>query len=187
MPAIATTTRSRCHFRLGWRATLGIVLLSLCLPALATSARAPEFTHTRAENWLNGGPLTLAELRGKVLLIDFWTFDCWNCYRSFPWLNAVEARYQEQGLQVVGIHSPEFEHEHERAAVRRKIEEFGLRHPVMLDNDFSYWRAMNNRYWPAFYLLDRQGNIRGRYIGETHQGSQQAEQIETLLRELLEE
>lgn len=170
-----------------WLSRLIILLLLLPLAAPAAPLQAPEFTHTRVDDWLNGTPLTLADLRGKVLLIDFWTFGCWNCYRSFPWLNALETRYQEQGLQVIGVHSPEFDHERERSAVLRKIKEFGLRHPVMLDNDLSYWQAMDNRYWPSFYLLDKQGRVRGHFIGETHAGSQQAQRIEALLLELLNE
>ena len=96
---------------------------------------APEFTHSAAQDWINSPPLTLEALRGRVVLIDFWTFDCWNCYRSFPWLHSLEERFTEQGLSVVGVHSPEFKHERERANVVKKVAEFKLSHPVMLDND----------------------------------------------------
>ena len=89
---------------------------------------APEFTQTSAEDWLNSKPLTLASLRGKVVLIDFWTFGCWNCYRSFPWLNAMEKRLQGEDFVVIGIHTPEFDHEKNRYAVSDKIKEFELQH-----------------------------------------------------------
>ncbi|MGF1644213.1 MAG: redoxin family protein [Thiotrichales bacterium] len=148
---------------------------------------APEFTHTDPSDWFNGPPLKLTDLRGKVVLLDVWTFGCWNCYRSFPWLKALESRYAGQGLAVVGVHTPEFDHERERDAVAAKIREFGLKHPVMLDNDSSYWRALNNRYWPAFYLIDKHGNLRARFVGETHEGDRNARAIEAAVEGLLGE
>lgn len=148
---------------------------------------APEFTHQDAEEWLNSPPLTLAALRGQVVLLDFWTYACWNCYRSFPWLNAVDKQYSALGLQVIGVHTPEFEYEKVRANIAAKIAEFQLEHPVMIDNDFSYWNAMNNRYWPAFYLIDKQGRIRGQYAGETHAGDRRARTMEADIRSLLAE
>ena len=148
---------------------------------------APEFTATDARDWINTPPLRLAELRGNVLLIDFWTFSCWNCYRSFPWLNDLQTRFEDEALNIIGIHSPEFEHERERAEVARQAQQFGLRHPIMIDNDFAYWRAMKNRYWPAFYLVDKRGQLRYRFIGETHSGDARATEIERAIRELLAE
>lgn len=148
---------------------------------------APEFTASDPFYWINAEPLTLEDLRGQVVLLDFWTFDCWNCYRSFPWLKSLEARYEDQGLRVIGVHTPEFAHEKVKANVVRKIEAFGLHHPVMMDNDYAYWRAIGNRYWPAFYLLDRQGRIRRLFIGETHADDPQARAIEAAIRELLAE
>jgi thiol-disulfide isomerase/thioredoxin len=132
---------------------------------------APEFTHSETQDWLNSPPLKLQNLQGHVVLIDFWTFDCWNCYRSFPWLKSLEEKYTGREFKVIGVHTPEFAHEKVRANVARKIAEFGLHHPVMIDNDFSYWNAMGNRYWPAFYLIDRQGRLRGQFFGETHKGT----------------
>jgi len=148
---------------------------------------APEFTQTQASGWINSPPLQMDELRGKVLLLDVWTFECWNCYRSFPWLNQVEQRYAPQGLQVIGIHSPEFERERDPAAVAAKADEFDLDHPVMIDNDFRYWDALDNRVWPTFYLIDKQGRIRYRFVGETHTGEPQALRIERALERLLAE
>lgn len=147
----------------------------------------PEFTQTNPDAWINSPPLTLANLKGKVLLVDVWTFGCWNCYRSFPWLQELEGKLANENFQVIGIHSPEFEHEHDRNKVVAKTKEFGLHHPVMMDNDFRYWTALKNRFWPAFYLVDKGGNIRGRYVGETHSGSQTARTIEANIRHLLAE
>jgi thiol-disulfide isomerase/thioredoxin len=148
---------------------------------------AAEFTHAADGDWINSAPLRLADLRGRVVLLDFWTFDCWNCYRSIPWLKAVETRFAADGLRVVGVHTPEFEREKVRDNVLAKVREFGIGHPVMMDNDFSYWRAMGNRYWPAFYLLDRRGDIRAVFAGETHAGDSQAEKIEAVIARLLAE
>jgi hypothetical protein len=136
---------------------------------------------------LNSAPLSIFELRCRVLLIDVWTYDCWNCYRSFPWLRGLEDRLAAQPFQVIGIHSPEFEHERDRGRVREKVDEFKLHHPIMIDNDFVYWRALRNRYWPAFYLVDKRGQIRRRYVGETRAGDPQALMIEQQIRALLAE
>jgi thiol-disulfide isomerase/thioredoxin len=171
------------------RLLLAVALLALPFgqAAAETPRGAPEFTASEPEDWINSPPLTLAELRGKVVLIDVWTFGCWNCYRSFPWLNGVGERYAGQGLIVIGVHSPEFERERDRRTLVAKVKEFGLHHPVMIDNDLSYWQAINNRYWPAFYLVDRKGRIRHRFVGETHVGDRQAQAIERAIEELLAE
>jgi thiol-disulfide isomerase/thioredoxin len=148
---------------------------------------APEFTHRSANEWINSTPLSLSDLRGKVVLVDFWTFDCWNCYRSFPWLKDMEARLGEKGLQVIGVHSPEFEREKVKANIVAKVKEFGLKHPVMIDTDFSYWHAMGNHYWPAYYLIDKHGSLRAVFVGETHKGDARAEAIESTIKALLAE
>lgn len=152
-----------------------------------TYKKAPEFPQTSADQWLNSPPLSMASLRGKVVMIDFWTFGCWNCYRSFPWMNEMEARLEGEEFQIIGVHTPEFEHEKVRASIEKKIDEFELRHPTVMDNDFRYWRAMNNRYWPTYYLIDKKGNIRDQFIGETHANTAKAEKIEDRIKELLAE
>ncbi len=154
---------------------------------LGTAPNAPEFPHASTEEWINSEPLSLKHLRGQVVLLDFWTFDCWNCYRSFPWLNAVEKRYAPRGLQVIGVHTPEFPHEKVRANIVGKVHEFEIHHPVMIDNDHSYWRAMGNRYWPAFYLIDKQGRVRAIFVGETHAGDRNATKMEKTIEKLLAE
>ena len=148
---------------------------------------APEFTQTSPDAWINSPPLTRDVFKGKVTLIDFWTFGCWNCYRSFPWLNALEKRMKGRGFQVIGIHTPEFDHERVRESVVRKTREFELEHPVMMDNDFAFWKAVNNRYWPAFYLVDKEGRLRHLFVGETHEETPKARQIEAAIESLLTE
>ena len=148
---------------------------------------APEFSQTDPAAWLNSPPLTMTSLRGKVVVLDFWTFDCWNCYRSFPWLNALEKKFANTDLQVIGIHTPEFAHEKVRANVAAKIAEFDLEHPSMMDNDFAFWKSMRNRYWPTFYLIDKRGIIRHIFVGETHAGDRRAVVIEEAIQKLLAE
>lgn len=149
--------------------------------------RLPQFHTQAAEDWINSSPLRVEDLKGKVVLVDFWTYGCWNCYRSFPWLNAMEARLKDEDFVVIGVHTPEFEHEKDRSKVAQKVEEFDLHHPVVIDNESVYWRAMRNRYWPAFYVVDKQGRIRQKFIGETHEGTRRATTIEQTIVKLLKE
>ena len=171
----------------------GTALLAACLvismPTVhaAASGPVPEFNHTDEASWLNSKPITLASLKGQVVLIDFWTFECWNCYRSFPWLNAVYDENHPKGLAIVGVHTPEFDAEKVRGSIQKKIIEFGVKNPVMIDNDHAYWNALGNQYWPAFYLLDKKGQLRAVYAGETHAGDRQAKAVEAKIAELLAE
>ncbi len=162
-----------------------VISNSLTSPAQQTITHLPEFTHSGAESWINSPPLKKQDLTGKVVLIDVWTFDCWNCYRSFPWLNELEKKYQNNGFQIIGIHTPEFKHEKLRSNIEHKAREFKLHHPIMIDNDFSYWRALNNHYWPTYYLVNQQGEIVYSHIGETHSGDQKARVLEQKIQELL--
>lgn len=166
---------------------LSLALIAIAHADTVDTRPLPAFTATAADDWLNSAPLRVEDLRGKVVLVDVWTFDCWNCYRSFPWLNALEGRLKDSAFQVIGIHSPEFAHERDRVRVEAKIAEFSLHHPVMLDNDFAYWRALGNRYWPAYYLVDKRGDIRSLYVGETHEGDARARAIEEQIHALLAE
>jgi thiol-disulfide isomerase/thioredoxin len=159
-------------------------------PALRPAAEAPPapaFTQRDAQGWLNSPPLTWESLRGKVTLVGFWTFDCWNCHRSIPWLQTLEPRYGERGLRIVSIHTPEFAHEKVRSNVIAKAAEHGVRYPIMLDNDFAFWNALGNRYWPAFYLVDRQGRVRAHFAGETHAGDGNARAMQSAIEALLAE
>jgi len=148
---------------------------------------APEFTHPEPNAWLNSEPLSLAGLRGTVVLIDFWTFDCWNCYRSFAWLNALELRMKNRQFLVIGVHTPEFEHERHKGRLEDKIKLYDLHHPIMVDNDFSYWNAVGSRYWPSFFAIDKLGTIRAAFVGQTDPNSAQAKEIEQIIETLLAE
>ncbi|HEV3322728.1 MAG TPA: cytochrome c biogenesis protein DipZ [Solirubrobacteraceae bacterium] len=138
------------------------------LPALAT---APEFKET--EDWFNTGagghsntPLTLAGLRGRVVLVDFWTYTCINCIRTLPYLKAWNAAYRNEGLTIVGVETPEFSFEHDAANVASAISTFGIKYPVVQDNEYGTWDAYNNEYWPADYLIDAHGHVRYVAFGE---------------------
>jgi thiol-disulfide isomerase/thioredoxin len=147
--------------------------------------RLPEFTHRQASEWINSRPLTVAGLDGSVVLIEFWTYDCINCRRTLPWLEAVHSRYGGRGLVIVAVHSPEFEAERDPASVLAAVRRLGIDYPVMLDADFSYWNALGNRFWPAFYLVDRQGRVVAREVGELHADTARGDRFERQIRDLL--
>jgi len=142
---------------------------------------APEFTQT--EQWFNtpgGAALHLGDLRGKVVLVDFWTYTCINCIRTLPYLKAWYAAYHHDGLEVVGVETPEFPFEKEAANVKHAIESFGIRYPVVQDNEMGTWNAYGNEYWPADYLIDANGQVRYTAFGEGDYGK-----TETAIRALL--
>ena len=116
--------------------------------------------------WLNSEPLTAAALRGRVVLVDFWTYSCVNWLRTLPYVRAWAERYRDRGLVVVGAHAPEFGFEHDLDNVRRAIADLDVGYPVVIDNDFSIWRAFDNHYWPAVYLVDGEGRVRFQHFGE---------------------
>jgi thiol-disulfide isomerase/thioredoxin len=119
-----------------------------------------------ATEWLNSPPLTAADLRGKIVLIDFWTYTCINWLRTLPYIRAWSEKYRDQGLVVIGVHAPEFPFEHEIENVRRAAQNERVTYPIVVDNAFTIWRAFNNHYWPALYLLDAEGRIRHHHFGE---------------------
>lgn len=119
-----------------------------------------------ATQWLNSPALTQKSLRGKVVLVDFWTYSCINCLRTLPYLKAWDEKYRAQGLVIVGVHAPEFAFEKNQANVEKAIHELGIRYPVAMDNDYKIWNAYQNEYWPAHYLIDAQGKIRHQHFGE---------------------
>jgi thiol-disulfide isomerase/thioredoxin len=164
----------------GARLALAFALTSafaLVHPAAAAD-KAPEFTHTSASEWLNSEPLRLKNLRGKVVLIEFWAFDCVNCRRSVAWVHSVQERYRDRGLIVVGVHTPELPEERSIDNVRAAITSQKISYPVMVDGDYSYWQAMRNQYWPAFYVVDAQGRIAAHAIGEMHVNEPRAREFE---------
>jgi thiol-disulfide isomerase/thioredoxin len=141
---------------------------------------APELAGIRG--WHNSVPTTLAAHRGQVVLLDFWTYTCINCRRSVPLVNALHDTYRDKGLVVLGVHTPEFSFEALSTNVERAVAELGIRYPVAEDPQRATWDAFGNRFWPAKYLIDRQGRIRGTHIGEGG-----AERLEDLVRSLLDE
>jgi thiol-disulfide isomerase/thioredoxin len=150
------------------------------LPVLG---RAPELVGV--DPWFNtpdGGPLRLAGLRDRVVLLEFWTFACVNCQRTLPFLRRMHDQYRSPDFTVVGVHSPEFAFERPVQNVERAVRDSGIEYPVGLDNDFVAWNAYGNRYWPTMYLIDRAGQIRYTQIGEGDYGRTEAA-IRTLLAE----
>jgi cytochrome c biogenesis protein CcdA/thiol-disulfide isomerase/thioredoxin len=142
--------------------------------------QAPEFQGI--DRWVNSKPLTLASLRGKVVLIDFWTYSCINCLRTLPHVKRWAATYRRAGLVVVGVHTPEFAFERVSANVERAVASLGVHYPIALDNGYGTWSAWGNQYWPAKYLVDRQGHVRYAHFGEgEYQRSEDV--IRTLLAE----
>ncbi|HYM26702.1 MAG TPA: cytochrome c biogenesis protein DipZ, partial [Steroidobacteraceae bacterium] len=132
--------------------------------------------------WLNSPPLTRAALRGKVVLVDFWTYSCINCLRALPYVKSWYARYHGDGLVVIGVHAPEFAFEKNVANVTRAVHDLGITYPVALDNDYAIWKAFSNQYWPAHYFIDAAGRVRGHHFGEGDYA-----ESEQLLRQLLTE
>ena len=120
----------------------------------------------KAPVWLNSEPLTAEGLRGRVVAVDIWTYSCVNWLRTLPYVSAWDDRYRDRGLVVVGVHAPEFGFEHDLDNVRRAAGELGVRYPVVIDNDFAIWRSLDNHYWPALYLVDRDGQVRFNHFGE---------------------
>ncbi len=144
---------------------------------------APEFTET--EDWFNtpgNRPLSLTGLRGRVVLVDFWTYTCINCIRTLPYLKAWDAAYRHDGLTIVGVETPEFSFEHDAGNVANAIDQFGIRYPVVQDNNMGTWNAYGNEYWPADYLIDSRGQVRYAAFGEGDYG-----ETETAIRALLAE
>ena len=139
---------------------------------------APEFTGIK--EWINSDPLTIEGLRGKVVLVDFWTYSCINCIRTQPYLNAWYEQYHDQGFEIVGVHAPEFAFEREPANVQRAVVDAEIKYPVALDNDFKTWAAYHNNYWPAKYLIDQDGNVVWSHFGEG-----EYEEAEEQIRKLL--
>jgi thiol-disulfide isomerase/thioredoxin len=143
---------------------------------LLLAARHPAAIHLPMEGelpslggataWLNSPPLTAADLRGKVVLIDFWTYTCINWLRTLPYVRAWAEKYQDHGVVVIGAHSPEFSFEHDIENVRRAARDMRVDYPIAIDNDFAIWQAFTNHYWPALYLVDAQGHLRYHHFGE---------------------
>lgn len=157
---------------------------AMMMSAGGNSAGAPDALPdlSGATAWINSPPLTPESLRGKVVVIDFWTYSCINCLRSLPYIQAWYDKYKESGLVVIGVHTPEFPFEKDEANVRKAVRNLGVDYPVAMDNDYRIWRGFNNRFWPAHYFIDATGRIRYHHFGEGNY-----EESEAWIRSLLEE
>ena len=143
------------------------------------SATAPDLA---SGNWINSEPLKLKELRGRVVLIEFWTFGCYNCRNTLPFIKGWHDRYRDQGLTVIGVHSPEFAEEREIEKLRSQVGSLRIHYPVVMDNDYATWNAYNVEAWPTMFLLDKQGRIRWKHVGEGDY-----DEAERLIQQLLAE
>jgi thiol-disulfide isomerase/thioredoxin len=143
------------------------------------SAAAPELA---AGEWINSAPLKLNDLRGRVVLIEFWTFGCINCRNTLPFVKSWADRYREKGLTVIGVHSPEFDEERQVENLRREVTSLGIRYAVVTDNDYQTWSAYHVEAWPTTFLLDKQGRIRW-----MHEGEGGYDEAERLIQKLLAE
>lgn len=162
-----------------------IAIASRTRPAAAATALpdlgpAPELSG--GTQWLNGPPLRTADLRGRVVMIEVWTFGCYNCLNALPHVKATAARYRDAGLVTIGVHTPETDREKVPANVSRRVQELGVQFPVVLDNDFTIWNAFRNQYWPSIYLVDRKGRIRFH-----HDGEGRYDEIDAAVKQLLAE
>ncbi len=160
-----------------WRAPAGLHVASARLP---DAGELPSLDG--ATGWLNSPPLTPEGLRGKVVLVDFWTYTCINGLRQLPYLQAWAEKYSGHGLVVIGVHTPEFSFEHNADNVRRAVQDMRITYPVATDNNYAVWLAFDNHYWPALYFADAQGRIRHHHFGEGEYG-----QSEMVIQQLLAE
>ena len=162
--------------------TKQLLLAGLLALAAPGNALAQDMRFDGATAWLNSPALSTAGLRGKVVLVDFGTYTCINWLRTLPHVRAWAEKYKDQGLVVVGVHTPEFEFEKNMDNVRRAVKELGLAYPIAVDNDYAVWRAFANNAWPALYLIDAQGRVRYRHLGEG-----EYERSEKMIQQLLAE
>ena len=185
----------------GWLSLLGALALAAALGCTAAASNPQTDAETRVEpvvqaggavggwaadfqgisNWINSEPLTLTGLQGKVVLVDFWTYTCVNCIRTLPYLKEWHAKYADKGLVIVGVHSPEFEFEKVTENVVQASNSFGLEYAIAQDNDFATWRAYSNNAWPAKYIIDKDGVVSYKHLGEGAYGA-----TEKVIRKLLE-
>lgn len=143
-----------------------LLLLLACFAIPAGAAELPAAPAIHGDVWLNSPPLTTEQQRGKVLLVEFWTFGCWNCRNVEPHIKQWHAEYAGQGLLVLAVHSPESPREAKVENVRRYVRDHDIRYAVPVDNDFVTWKRFGNRAWPAVYLIDRAGRLRYTHVGE---------------------
>ena len=133
---------------------------------LVEENKAPTAPELAGGEWINSEPLTLTKLRGRVVLIEFWTFACYNCRNTLPTLKTWDTRYRDKGLTIIGVHTPETDGERNMGDVRREVAALGVRYPVVSDNDYATWKLYKVEAWPTLFLLDKQGRVRWAHVGE---------------------
>jgi len=147
-------------------ANVAVSLSDLQPDALIAAANAPAAPALADGTWINSDPITLEKLRGRVVLVEFWTFGCYNCRNTLPSVKEWDARYRERGLTIVGVHTPETQSEYVIDIVRREVPALGIKYPVVTDNDYKTWKAYGVEAWPTLFVIDRQGRIRWLHVGE---------------------
>jgi peroxiredoxin len=156
------------HRRTGFASLLVLSLASFAAaqqPA-TLKARPPELEERPDQDWINSKPLKLSELRGQVVVLHFWTFGCSNCQHNYPTLKAWQTAFSDKGVTIIGVHTPETDHERQIENVRKSVAKNGLKYPVVFDKDAKIWKSWGNQWWPSTYLIDKQGFARYRWDGE---------------------
>jgi len=150
----------------------------------SSAAQTVNFQAPRIDSkqWLNSRPLSNQQLKGKVFLVEFWTFGCYNCVNVEPYVKQWYEKYNSQGFEIIAVHSPEFDHERKLENVQDYVNKKQIKYPVAIDNDYAIWKRFNNRYWPAMYLVDKQGVVRYAHFGEGRYATTE-KMIKTLLEE----
>ena len=157
---------------------LADIKTDMLIPA-GSAPVAPAFAEGK---WINSDPLTIEKLRGRVLLVEFWTFACYNCRNTLPSIKSWDAKYRDRGLTIVGVHTPELTEEYNLDNLRREVPSLGIKYAVVTDNDYKTWKAYNLEAWPTIFVIDKQGRIRWQHVGEGRY-----EETESVIKELLAE
>jgi thiol-disulfide isomerase/thioredoxin len=164
------------------KANVAVTLSDFPSDTLIGAANAPAAPGFAAGTWINSDPLTLEKLRGRTVLIEFWTFGCYNCRNTLPAVKEWDAKYRDRGLTIVGVHTPETYSEYNLDNVRREIPSLEIKYPVLTDNDYKTWKAYNVEAWPTIFVVDKQGRIRW-----VHMGEGRYEETEDVIKNLLSE
>ena len=133
---------------------------------ITEETKAPTAPELKSGLWINSEPLTLKNLQGRVVLIEFWTFACYNCQNTLPTIKKWDTQYRDKGLTIIGVHTPELDYESNIDNLRREVVKLGLKYPIVTDNDYSTWKAYGVEAWPTLFLLDKQGRVRWTHVGE---------------------
>jgi thiol-disulfide isomerase/thioredoxin len=163
-------------------ANVAVSLSDLQPDALIAAANAPAAPAFAEGTWINSDPLTLEKLRGRVVLVEFWTFGCYNCRNTLPSVKEWDAKYRERGLTIVGVHTPETDSEYVIENVRREVPSLEIKYPVVTDNEYKTWKAYGVEAWPTIFVLDKQGRIRWLHVGEGRY-----DETESVIKKLLAE